>query len=443
MSASPATPNLIVIDCHDLGRHLGCYGHPTVPSHAIDQFAREGLLFDRAFATAPQCSPSRAALYTGRHAHQVGMLGLAHAPFNWTLRDEAEYLPHYLRKAGYFTAHVGVQHVIHDTPDNVRTLGFDHHAAAHTDAATTAAAAVDVIRNHPRPFYLNVGFLEPHRDPRGRFKSHPPDDSRGVEIPPYIPDTPAAREEMAELQGAIGAMSEGVGHILTALEEAGLRENTWVVFTTDHGLALPRAKATMYDPGIGVALLMRWPAAGVVGGGRLQALVSHVDLLPTLLEGLGMPIPESLHGRSYWPLLQRAHADTHQRLIFAEKTFHTHYEPMRTVRSERYKLIAHFEADILNIPGDILRSPITATMVDEIAAERPHLELYDLLADPHERHNRIDDPSLSEERIALARALVNWMHETEDPLLNGPVPSPFRNATLKQLGLAGEAPPNP
>lgn len=442
MPQTPPRPNLVLIDCHDLGRHLACYGHGTVPSDALDLLAQQGVLFEQAYATAPQCSPSRAALYTGRHAHHVGMLGLAHPPFDWRLHEGVRHLAHYLGEAGWSTAHVGVQHVTRDTPERIRALGFQHHAASHTDAATTAAAAVDVVRSATAPYFLNVGFLEPHRDDRGRFKTQPPRSERGVEVPPYLPDNDASRDEMAEVQGAIAAMSEGVGRILAAIDERGDAEDTWVVFTTDHGLAMPRAKATMYDPGLGVSLIMRWPAAGLVGGRRLAPLVSHVDLVPTLLDGLGLPPVEGLHGRSYWPLL-RGEAEAANTMVFAEKTFHTAYEPMRAVRTERYKLIAHFEVDIMNVPGDVLRSPITATMIDEIVRERPHLELYDLVDDPQERHNLIDDPAHAATRAALTRALVDWMRQTDDPLLAGPVASPYRHATLEKLGLDPSGRPTP
>lgn len=439
-SAAPADraalrPNLVLIDCHDLGRHLGCYGHSTVPSPALDAIAADGIQFDNAFCTSPQCSPSRAALYTGRHAHDVGMLGLAHPPFDWRLHSGVRYLASYLQDAGWETHHVGVQHVIRDTPERVRSLGFDHHAASHTEADVTAAAAVEVVERAEGPYFLNVGFLEPHRDRRGRFKDHPPSDANGVEVPDYLPDTPEAREEMAEVQGAIAAMDRGVGRILEAVAARDDADDTWVIFTTDHGLAMPRAKASMYDAGLGVALIMRWPARGVAGGRRVSGMVSHVDLVPTVLDGFGLlDDPDAFHGRSVWPLL-RAEADRHHEAVFAEKTFHTAYEPQRAVRTERYKLIANLEVDIMNIPGDVLRSPITAQMVDEIAQERPPLELYDLQEDPHERHNRIDDPALAGVASGLKRALVEWMRRTNDPLLEGPVASPYHHAARRALGL--------
>ncbi len=433
---SNAAPNLVMIDCHDLGRHLGCYGRSAVPSDAIDALAADGVRFDGAYATAPQCSPSRASLYTGRHAHDVGMLGLAHAPFDWALHPGTRYLASYLQAAGWATHHVGVQHVAHDTPENVRALGFDTHDASHALAPDVAAHAAARIEDADGPFFVNVGFFEPHRHDDGRFGVHPPYDAHGVDVPPYLPDVPDVRAEMAAVQGAIHALDRGVARILEAVDARPDARDTWVVFTTDHGLALPRAKASMYDPGVGVALVMRWPARGLVGGRSVDALTSHVDLVPTLLEGLGLPLPAELHGRSLWPLL-RGDAEAVHDAVYAEKTFHTAYEPQRMVRTERYKLVANLEVDILNVPADVLRSPVTPHVVDTIAEERPPLELYDLTADPDERTNLADDPAHADVRRRLAADLLAWMRATDDPILDGPVPSPYRAAALRALGAEG------
>ena len=435
-----ARPSLILIDCHDLGRHLGCYGHASVPSDAVDALAADGVRFANAYCTAPQCSPSRASLYTGLHAHDAGMLGLAHPPFDWRLRPGARYLAAYLQEAGWRTHHVGVQHVVRDTPDRVRSLGFDTHAAPHAEASVVADEAVRTIRESDGPFFLNVGFEEPHRDANGRFEDHPPFDARGVEIPAYLPDTPEARAEMAALQGAIHAMDRGVARIVDAAERRADAADTWIVFTTDHGLALPRAKASMYDPGLGVAMVMRWPARGLIGGRTVDALTSHVDLVPTILEGLGLETPGGLHGRSVWPLLD-GQTGRHHEAVFAEKTFHTAYEPQRAVRTERYKLIANLEVDVMNVPGDVLRSPVTAQMVDEIATERPPLELYDLATDPDERDNRIGDPALAPVEADLKRQLVAWMRHTRDPILDGPIASPYHHAARRALGLPADPDP--
>jgi len=434
--------NLVMVDAHDLGRHLACYGYSAIPSDALDDLARRGVRFTNAHCTAPQCSPSRASLYTGRHAHDVGVLGLAHPPFDWRLQPAGAYLAHQLKQAGWATHHIGVQHVVRDEPRYVHELGFDTHEASHAPADVVASAAIARIDGARAPYFLNIGFEEPHRDAQGRYKTHPPFDARGVSLPPYLPDTLTAREEMAELQGAIHAMDRAMARILAAIEARDDAHDTWIIFTTDHGLALPRAKASMYDPGLAVALLMYWPARGLTGGRDIAALTSHVDLVPTILEGLDVPRPDTLHGRSLWPVLHGS-SERHRTHVFAEKTFHTAYEPQRAVRSDRHKLIANFEVDILNVPGDVLRSPITATMVDEIALERPPLELYDLETDPEERINRIEDPDYASIAHELRDALVTWMQETNDPLLDGAIASPYRQATLRALGLPARPSPYP
>lgn len=426
-------PNLVMIDCHDLGRHLGCYGRSAVPSDAIDGLAADGVRFAAAYATAPQCSPSRASLYTGRHAHDVGMLGLAHAPFDWSLHPGTRYLASYLQEAGWSTHHVGVQHVAHDTPAHARALGFDTHDASHALAPEVAEHAARRIRAATGPYFVNVGFFEPHRHEDGRYGVHPPYDERGVDVPAYLPDVPDVRAEMAALQGAILALDRGVARILEAVDARADASDTWIVFTTDHGLAMPRAKASMYDPGLGVALVMRWPKRGLTGGRTVDALTSHVDLVPTLLEGLGLAVPSELHGRSLWSLLRGDPGAVHD-AVYAEKTFHTAYEPQRMIRTDRWKLVANLEVDILNVPGDVLRSPVTPHMVDEIALERPPIELYDLAADPEERSNLADDPTHAEVRRRLGADLLGWMRSTRDPILDGPVPSPYRAAALRALG---------
>lgn len=431
-------PNLVMIDCHDLGRHLGCYGRTAVPSDAIDALAADGVRFASAYATAPQCSPSRASLYTGRHAHDVGMLGLAHAPFDWSLRPGARYLASYLQEAGWSTHHVGVQHVAYDTPAHARALGFDTHDASHALAPVVAQHAVSRVRDAAAPYFLNVGFFEPHRHADGRYGVHPPYTARGVDVPAYLPDVPEVRAEMAAVQGAIHALDRGVARIVEAIDARDDAEDTWIVFTTDHGLALPRAKASMYDPGVGVALVMRWPARGLTGGRTVDALTSHVDLVPTLLEGFGLVVPSELHGRSLWPLLLGEPAAVHH-AIYAEKTFHTAYEPQRMIRTERWKLVANLEVDILNVPGDVLRSPVTPHVVDEIAIERPCLELYDLVTDPDERTNLAYRPDHATVRDELASDLLAWMRATSDPILDGPVPSPYRANALRALGAGEEA----
>lgn len=415
-------PNILLLNAHDLGRHLGCYGWQSVPSSSIDNLAAEGVQFTNSFSTAPQCSPSRAALHTGRHAHSVGVLGLAHTPFEWRLQPEQAHFAHRAQELGYKTALIGGQHVTRK--ENVPALGFEHHSdvGPAADVARRAGAYLQDIDTEA-PFYLEVGFFEPHRP--YDYGGAPPYDDDGVDLPSHIPNAPPAIADFAALQGAIRAMDQAVGAILEQLAASGLAENTLVIFTTDHGLAMPRAKCTLYDPGIETALLMRWPAAGVGGGARLDPLISHVDIVPTLLEALGQPVPADLHGRSFWPLLQGRNYEE-RRYIFAEKTYHTIYEPLRGVRSAGHKLIVNLETGSrYDVADDIRLSPTYPLVLEQVTGERPPVELYDLTQDPEERHNIAGDPDYAAIEKRLRRRLWQWMEETDDPLRHGPVRSPF------------------
>jgi arylsulfatase A-like enzyme len=413
-----------MIDCHDLGQHLGCYGWSTVPSANLDRLARAGVRFANSFCTAPQCCPSRAALYTGRYAHANGMFGLAHAPFNWRLHPTEVHLGRLMQQAGYVTAQVGVQHVTAHQEEAVKGLGFDH-ALLCLEAGQTPDRVAEFLDNRPDgPFFLNIGFVDPHRDPQGLFKQAPPHRELGVEIPAYLPQTPEAEAELAEFQGVIHQLDQAVGRIWAMLTERDLLKDSWFIFTTDHGIAMPRAKCTMYDPGIETALIMLGEPFGLVGGRVYDELISNVDLLPTLLEMLGIPVPAKLQGHSFAGLL-RGREYIPRTYLFAEKTFHTAYEPQRAVRSSRYKLIWNAEVDIMNVAGDIMRSPIYPQMIQEIVAERPPFELYDLDLDPLERNNLFDHPDYATIRQQMAEELRSWMVETGDPLLNGPIPSPY------------------
>ena len=366
-------PNIVFITCHDLGQHLGCYGWKSVPSPSLDGIARRGVLFEKSFCTAPQCSPSRSVLHTGRHAHANGMMGLAHATFRWRMHPGELHMAQRLHDAGYETTLMGVQHLVGG--DEALTLGYDS-ARAREPARKIASATVEYLsapERHEKPFYLEVGFFEPHR--AYDYGGVGPDDSKGTNLPAYILDTPEARAEFARLQGAIGAMDAGVGQIFAALESNNLLDDTWFIFTADHGLAMPRAKCTCYDPGIETALIMHWPEAGLTGNRRIQHMISHVDMVPTMLEALGMAIPDNLHGRSYWPLL-RGRPYTPNAQIYAEKTFHTAYEPMRCIRTATHKLIVNLDQDIaVNVPSDVQRSPIYPQMLDRLTGHRPHIEL--------------------------------------------------------------------
>jgi len=387
-----------------------------VSSPTLDALAAGGVTFDKSFCTAPQCSPSRAALHTGRYPHTTGVLGLAHQPFGWRIDPRERHVAHILRDIGYRTSLVGMQHLVECGSEH--ELGYQQVTSVQPayEEADVAIAQLGELYSSGQPFYLEVGFEEPHRP--YDFGGAVPDISRGVAVPPYLPDTSESHDDFAALQGAIRQMDTAVGRILAAVDD-----NTLVVFVTDHGLAMPRAKCTLYDPGIEVALLMRGP--GISHGRVVSELVSNVDIAPTLLDAVGQPSEPTMHGRSFWPLLLEQQYVPRQE-VFAEKTYHTAYEPMRAIRTDKHKLILNLEVGLrFDVAGDIMTSPIYPLMIPEMLGTRPVVELYDLQRDPWERTNLTDSAAVEGAQTDLLRRLLRWMEETDDPLLRAPVTSPF------------------
>jgi len=396
---------------HDIGRRLHCYGVNSVVSPNLDALAGAGVRFDMAFATAPQCSPSRASLATGLYPHNNGVMGLAHHGFDWELDASVPHAAAVFGAAGFETHLFGGQHVT----QHPERLGFAH---LHRDAA--APAVEELVERAERRLYIEINFEETHRPypPAGQ----PP---AGLEIPGYLPDGPEAIEEMTAVEQTITTMDSAVGRVLGALDKAGRAANAVVVFTTDHGLAMPRAKCTLYDPGLEVALIVRWPEGDIGRGVANSGLLSNIDVLPTLLEACGIAIPANVQGRSLFGAGRDA--------VFAEKTFHSYYDPMRCIRTRRHKYIRNFEtAFAVEVPGDIQQGAIFRANPARYSTDRPNVvELYDLETDPLEEHNLAGNQATRTVEEELDAALWDWMQETDDPLLLGPVLSPrYRQAML-------------
>lgn len=443
-------PNVLIVTCHDLGRFLGCYGVPTVRTPHLDALAAGGVRFRRAFSTAPQCSSARAALFTGRYPHANGVLGLTHGEFGWDLHPGERHLGQVLREAGYVTGLIGVHHESRGgDPTRVRErCGLDELVPPGRGDEVSAHALASLGRHAEagRPFFLHLGYHEPHRAPAPDEPDYmgflggyvAPDEELGVTLPPYLRDEPGARRELAEIQGAVRYVDAAVGRVLAGLRELGLEENTLVVVTTDHGLAVPRAKCSLYDPGIETALIARLPIRGWTGGRALDPLVSNVDLFPTVLELAALPVPAAVHGRSLRPLLD-GEAFTPHDAVFAEMTYHDYYDPLRGVRTDGHKLIVNFAAAPSFMDPSQSWRPRSRPVVpaDPPTAFHPLVELYDLAVDPLERTNLAADPAQDGVRRDLLGRLHAWMAGTDDPLLAGAVTSPRHRSAVAALADAG------
>ena len=409
-------PNILYLHSHDTGRFIQPYGH-QVPTPNIQRLADQGLLFRKAFCAAPTCSGSRSALLTGEYPHSNGMMGLAHRGFE--LFDYSHHIVHTLREAGYWSGLIGEQHLSKDPA----VLGYDHVVDSDTNHVDyVAPAAVELIAQAPpQPFFLSVGFFETHREyfeptsVRDALYSLPPDN---------LPDTPETRRDMASYKASARSLDQGVGSVLNALDEHDLADDTLVILTTDHGLAFPGAKGTLYDRGIGVLLIMRGPG-GAHGGRVSNALVSHVDLFPTICGLAGIEPPARLQGRSLLPVMQREVEEVND-AIFAELTYHAAYEPVRAVRTERWKYIRRFGDRLRPVLPNTDDSPTKDLLLADGwgAVELPREALHDLHFDPVEAHNLIDAPHCAGVADELRARLDAWMRETQDPLVDGPVPAP-------------------
>ena len=426
--SQPRAENMLVVHWHDLGRYLGVYGHQDVSSPRLDQLAAEGVLFTRAHATAPLCSPSRGSLFTGRYPHSNGLVGLAH--HGWEYRPGTRTLPHYLADAGYHTALFGMQHET-SFPSRLGYHEFDvsnsycdHVIEKARRWLTEADPVVDGA-----PFLLNLGFFETHRPYPDDL--YVPDDPAEVVVPDHLPDTDDVRRDLAGFYGAITKADEAVGQVLDTLTDRGLDHTTWVVFTTDHGPAFPRAKSTLYDAGTGIALIMRPPRARAFSPTVYDELFSGVDLLPTLLDMLGLEQPGDVEGLSHatafagpGPLGEPVRSR-----VFSEKTYHDSFDPIRSVRTKEHSYIENYaRRPLLDLPLDIEESPSGRAVAASVSSARPERELYDLIVDPTERHNLlVGDTTPQTEAIAaeMALQLHEWRELTDDV-----IPSEFAGSRI-------------
>jgi arylsulfatase A-like enzyme len=409
-------PNILYVHSHDTGRYIQPYGH-QIPTPNIQRLADQGMLFRQAFCAAPTCSGSRACLLTGQWAHSNGMMGLAHRGFD--LNDYSQHLVHTLRGAGYWSALIGEQHLSEDP----NVLGYDHVVDIDTThVESVAPAAVSVLANRPEePFFLSVGFFETHRE---FFQPTSVRDTLYSLPPANLPDTMATRRDMASYKASARSLDQGVGAVLNALDEHDIADDTLVILTTDHGLAFPGAKATLSDRGIGVLLIMRGPG-GFHGGRVSSALVSQIDLYPTIAELSGADRPDFLQGRSILPLMRRE-ADEINEQVYAELTYHAAYEPQRAIRTQRWKYVRRFGDRVTPVLANVDDGPSKDLLIASGWADRPlpREELHDLLFDPQEAHDLAPDPAHAAVLEELRGRLATWMRETGDPLLDGDVPAP-------------------
>ncbi len=441
-------PNIIVITCHDIGDFQSPYGHP-VQTPALESMAAEGVVFENHFSTSTVCSPGRGAITTGCYPHTNGLMGLIHRGWIGNL-EQYPHLATLLARQGYKPLLFGGQHE-HWDPSQ---LGYNQLVKEDKrGAAGIAEGFCDWLRNRPAedgPCFAAIGFGEGHRAGMNpshfRRDSYGPADPATVQVPPWLPDIPEIREDLAWFYGAMNYIDTQVGRIIDTMQQTGRDEDTLLIFTCDHGTSFIHGKATLYDGGTKSALLVRLPG-GRHGGQRISELSSHVDILPTIMELAGLEAPPYAQGDSLLPAIGGTKHEA-RRYVFGERNYTNFFDPARMVRDHDFKYIRKglrtslFDFQIPEIelsPWDWRRN---RTVYEFYDSRRTQEELYDLRNDPGELNNLLDEsgrlksprtdapaatgssateaePSSTADTLArLRQALDEHLAETDDPFRN-------------------------
>lgn len=427
-------PNIVYLHAHDAGRHLCCYGH-QVPTPALTRFSEEATVYRAFHCVAPTCSPSRAALLTGETPHSCGVLGLAHLGFS--LRQGEKHLSRFLASHGYHTALCGVQHEFegHEvasiyesviSPAEIEMVPGESEKDTKIKSRDrkVARATSNFLRTYtdPRPLFLSCGFFLPHHPLPSGAEDFPPSHLQPFAL---MPDNPATRQDMADFASGLETMDSGVGEVLQALAASGMRGETILFFTSDHGPPFPGMKCNLTDHGTAVAFILDYPG-NLLRGGAIDALVSQLDVFPTLCELAGLPTPDRLQGKSLRSLQDGSQSALHE-VIFGEINFHATFEPQRSVRTVSHKLIRRYSRRLLPCLSNIDDSRSKSFLVSQTRfaeKEREGIELYDLILDPQEACNVAGDPAYAAIRQDLEQRLDRWMEETDDPLLSNSLSVP-------------------
>ncbi len=434
---SPPRPNILWISNEDMSPHLGVYGDTLARTPVLDRLASESIRFTRAFTTAPVCAPSRAAIITGMYQNAIG------AQHMRTTEDRVPELPgpylavppffvkafpEYLRAAGYYTSNraktdyqFGVPFTIWDD------VGQQAHWRNRPDKSQPFFSVFNIVVTHESQIFPT----SPARKGKPRVT-----DVERIQVPPYYPDTLAVREELARMYDNIADMDALVGELLQQLKDDGLAESTIVVYWSDHGDGVPRAKRSLYDSGLRVPLMIRWPkalASTVTPGSVSDQLVSFIDLAPTVLALAGVALPAHLQGR----VLVGPKAAPPPAFVFAARDrMDIEYDMMRSARDVRFLYIRNFAPELpyaglipyrnqSGIMQEWLRLQAAGTLSGPAAlwmrTSRPAEELYDTEADPHQIRNIAAEPAHRATLERMRAAVSSWMTRIDDQgLVNEP-----------------------
>ena len=425
---------LLLISDNQTWHDVGCYGNQVVRTPHIDHLAQEGIRFEQAFATTASCGPSRAVIYSGLLTHSNGQYAHPHREHNQQIRPDVTTVFERLKANGYRTGLIGKDHI---KPMEKYPLDF-HPRGSARDVVWMSGQAESFLESE-QPFFLVVSFSDPHPTSldgvgwgiQREIKGYSPVeyDPQSVAVPGFLPETDEVRESIAGYYQLISRMDHGVGRILKALDDSGHRDDTLVIFISDHGTSEPGAMGNHYEPGVRVPFIVRHPSGkqALVN----EALVSFTDITPTILDWTETPFdPGEMHGRSLLPILNSKRPGGWDSVLLSHVAHDIFaFYPMRTLRQRRYKLIwnVNWHAEY-PLPIDAYQRRLWAGIRERNELEigprsvatflhRPQLELYDLEVDPWETNNLANDPRLLTQKSAMVEELVLRLQAQGDPWL--------------------------
>ncbi|MEO1523814.1 MAG: sulfatase-like hydrolase/transferase [Planctomycetota bacterium] len=441
-NASERRPNILWLSCEDISPHLGCYGDEHAITPRIDRLATEGVRFSNAFTTAGVCAPCRSGIITGLYQTT---LGTHHMRCTAKLPDSIKPFPTYLRQAGYYCSNNSKQDYQFETP---KGTWDDSSGKAHWRKRKKADQPFFAVFNFTGCHESGIAKKSKYESVTKSLTAAERQNPQSLPLPPYYADTPVIREDWKRNYELITAMDHWAGELIDQLKEDGLYENTIIMYWSDHGVGLPRAKRWLYDSGTQIPLVVRIPEAyreaGQASPGSVSdQLVSSIDFGPTVLSLAGVSVPSEVQGRAF---LGAGAGEPRDYVYGARDRMDERYDIIRTVRDKRFRYIRNYEPlktfyQYMNTPekGATMRELRRLHEAGQLPPEAEHLfsatkpveELYDCNVDPHQIHNLAEDASYAPVLTRMREAHLAWVRETGDL---GLIPEPIIHERRASVG---------
>ena len=428
------SPNILIIIADDMSKTAGVYGGKVIKTPGMDNLAKEGILFEKAFCTASSCTPSRASILTGKYPHELyeganlyGPLSVSYPNYTRILADK-----------GYSIGLTGKGW----GPGNFATGGYKENPAG-----PKYDSFEQFISQLPKstPFCYWIGPSDPHRPYSPELKKKTEITEKELKIPAWLPDNEKVREDLFDYYAEVKRFDEAIESAVAVLKKNGKYENTLIIITSDNGMPFPRAKANSYDEGTNIPLIMRW-GNHFKKGTRYTELVSLVDLAPTILEVTNTKAPSSMTGKSLLPLLVNGNTDERFNTVFIERERHANIRkdslsyPMRVIRTKQFLFIQNLRPERWPAGDpDFYREPAPfgdiddghskkflvdnrfnsqyKRMVDWSLEKRPAEELYDITKDPDALNNLAGERQYRKIKKEFKKQIKEWRKQTGDPSL--------------------------